>query len=75
MIEALKLDDISVSEKFMMMEALWSNLSENIDNSNFTPQWHLDILSEREKLIKSGELEFSSLADVRERLQKRYNAN
>ena len=75
MIEALKLDDIPVSERFMMMEALWSNLSENIDNSNFTPQWHLDILNEREKLIKSGDMKFSSLDEVGERLQKRYNAN
>ena len=75
MLEALDLDHVSMSDKFLMMEELWSSISKNNTASELTPQWHLDILKDREALVKSGEATFSSLADVKERLSKRNYAN
>ena len=75
MIEALKLDETTVSEKLMMMEALWTSLIDNIEHKDFTPSWHLQILKEREEQMVSGEAKFSSFSDVKERLRKRNHAN
>ena len=75
MIEALNLDEVSTSEKFMMMEALWISLTDDVNSDIFTPQWHLNTLKEREKSITMGESTFSSLVDVKERLSKRNHAN
>ena len=75
MLEALKLDELSMSDKFMMMEALWENMSQSPSANSFTPQWHLDVLDHREEQIKVGKAEFSSLADVKNRLRKAYDDN
>jgi len=69
MLEALKLDQITISEQFLMMEELWDSMSQNATANNFTPQWHLDTLVEREEKIQNNELSFSDITDVKERLK------
>lgn len=44
MLEALKLDHITISDKFLMMEELWESMRKETTAKYFTPQWHLDIL-------------------------------
>ncbi len=73
MLEALKLDQLSMSDKFIMMEELWENMSKNSSSSEFSPQWHLDELNKREQKVSSGEAYFSNLSEVKERLRKEYH--
>ncbi len=73
MLEALKLDQLSMSDKFMMMEELWTNMSQNLSDNSFSPKWHLDELEKREDRVLSGEANFSNLVDVKKRLRKKYD--
>ena len=67
----LPLNDMTVSEKLQMMEALWKDLSRNADALE-SPEWHRDVLDERERRITSGEAHFSdweqAKADIRVRV-------
>ncbi len=75
MLEALELNSMSMSDKFLMMEELWGNMSKNSSSSEFSPQWHLDELNKREQKVSSGEASFSNLSEVKERLRKEYHDN
>ncbi len=67
--QTLQLNQMPISEKFLMMERLWEDLSQEASNNGFTPKWHVEVLNERERRVKSGESNFSSLSDVKNRLQ------
>ena len=70
MLEALKLDHITISDKFLMMEELWESMRKETTAKYFTPQWHLDILDSREKKVQKNELLFTDIAMVKERLKQ-----
>lgn len=70
MITALNYNEISMQEKFIMIEELWQSLSHNAQDKGFTPDWHLDVLAHREEKLKSCESSFSDLESVKARLQK-----
>ncbi len=59
-----------MSEKFVMLEELWENMSHDATQNGFTPQWHLDELRQREKNIKNSKSTFSDLEDAKNRLHK-----
>ena len=43
----LNIENMNIEEKFLVMEQIWSSLNnENI--KELTPNWHLDILKDRE---------------------------
>ena len=67
----LPLDQMSLSEKLQVMEALWEDLSRNSDSLD-SPVWHGTVLEEREKRIAAGEAHFSdwdqAKADIRKRV-------
>jgi putative addiction module component (TIGR02574 family) len=67
----LPLSDLTVSEKLQLMEALWEDLSRNADALE-SPEWHREVLEEREQRITSGEALFSdweqAKADIRKRV-------
>ncbi len=44
-------------EKLLVMEALWDDLASE-EKSLEVPQWHKDILDERERLIAEGKAKF-----------------
>lgn len=69
MLEALDLQKMSISDKFLMMEELWEDLSQNASANGFSPQWHYDELAQREKKIQDGELKFSALSEAKKRLR------
>ena len=66
----LNYDKMPIQDKFIMLEELWENMSHNATANGFTPKWHLDILSSREKQVEDSELHFSNLEDVKKRLEK-----
>lgn len=67
---SLNYDQMKMSEKFIMLEELWENMSHDAQIKGFTPQWHLDELSTREENLKNNTSSFSDLEEAKKRLQK-----
>jgi hypothetical protein len=40
------------------MEELWENMSHHAEDNGFTPDWHLDVLANREKNIQNSQSTF-----------------
>ena len=53
----LNLQDMTVVEKLQIMEALWDDLSRNVDELE-SPEWHGEILKKREKELQQGKDQF-----------------
>jgi len=66
----LKYNEMPMQEKFIMMEELWEDMTHQAKENGFTPQWHLDILANREENIQNSKSSFSDLESAIERLQK-----
>ena len=66
----LPLNEMTVPEKLQLMEALWEDLSRNSDALE-SPEWHRDVLEERERWIASGEAHFSDWEQARADIRKR----
>lgn len=56
----LPLDKMTVEEKLRLMEEIWADLSRNPDDIPI-PGWHLEILREREQLVKEGKAKYLDL--------------
>jgi len=67
----LPLNEMTVREKLQLMEALWADLSRDSDAIE-SPDWHREVLEDRERRIASGEANFSdwekAKADIRRRV-------
>ena len=69
---SLPLDEMTVIEKLQMMEILWEDLSRNTDLIE-SPDWHRDVLDDRERRIATGEARFldweQGKSDIRSRVK------
>lgn len=67
---ALQLSEMTVSEKLRLMEALWEDLTRKGEEIE-SPDWHREVLGDRERRIASGEARFvdweQAKADIRKR--------
>lgn len=61
------LKQMPVADKFILMEQLWDDLSQDIYADDLIPNWHLDILEKRE-LNKDSK--FISLEELKQNLTK-----
>jgi len=68
---SIDIKDMSMSDKFTILEELWEDMSKNVCETRFTPQWHKDTLSQREQNIQNGTSKFNSLDDAKKRLMSR----
>lgn len=60
---SINIEDMNIQEKFLAMEQIWSSLNnENI--KELTPNWHLDILEERE-----NKTDFIDIEEVKKSLR------
>ena len=57
MIALADIKQLPLHEKLIVMEALWDGITQQEDLLE-VPQWHKDILDEREKLVQSGKAKF-----------------
>lgn len=48
----LPLDQMSIAEKLQAMESLWESLSQS--GQMPSPEWHREVLEEREKRVQAG---------------------
>ncbi len=53
----LPLKQMSIEQKIQLIETIWDDLCKRTDNIP-SPNWHKDILDEREQKLKIGEDEF-----------------
>ena len=66
----LPLDQMTVEEKLRAMEAIWRSLSTREEQVPM-PDWHKQVLDERQRQIDAGEARFVSLEEMKERVRKR----
>lgn len=64
----IPVESMSVAEKLEAMEQLWGSLREFPENIP-SPDWHREILDERQRRLEGGQATVSSLEDVRQRLE------
>jgi len=63
----LQIDQMTVAEKLRIMEELWEDLRTRAEGVPM-PQWHKDLLDERERLIETGEAQFDDWNTARKRI-------
>lgn len=66
---AVSLSEMSVSEKLELMEALWTDLS-RVPEQIESPEWHREVLEERERRIKAGETKFTDWEQAKAEIRK-----
>ncbi len=64
----LPIASMTTAEKLEAMERLWASLQLQPDHE--LPQWHGEVLAERQRRIDNGETKFSTLDEVRQRIEK-----
>ncbi len=57
MIAIAQLQELPLQEKLKMMEVLWDGIAPREVELEM-PQWHMDLLDERERLIQEGKATF-----------------
>lgn len=56
-------------EKILIMEAIWDDISREEANLE-VPQWHKDLLDERERLIAEGKPQFIDWEDAKKQINE-----
>lgn len=64
MIATLPLKEMTMEDKISTMEVLWDDICRNSPDYA-SPDWHGDILKEREKNLQSGKDKFEDWEDVK----------
>ena len=65
-----ELERLTLEEKLQTMETLWDELSRRPEAVPM-PQWHQDLLDERERLIAEGSARFSDWEEAKKRISER----
>lgn len=69
----IDLQEMTTPDKLRLMEALWQNLSAGGNSEVPSPEWHGEILAQRDRLIDSGDETFidwdTAKKQLREELQ------
>jgi hypothetical protein len=66
----LQIDRMTLEEKLRAMEALWDNLCRR-EEAVPVPQWHKDLLDERERLVEQGKARFIDWEAAKKRISER----
>lgn len=69
MIALEQIHQMPFREKLLMMEAIWDDISREEQNLD-VPQWHKDILDERERLVAEGKAQFLEWEDAKRQIKK-----
>jgi len=65
----LPLKQMSIEEKLQVMEAIWDDLSQRADELH-PPEWHREVLAEREEAIARGDEQFEDWEVARKKIEK-----
>ena len=64
------IETLSIAEKLWLMERLWEDLSRRPSDVP-VPEWHGDILAERQAAVREGRTAFVEWEAAKERLRER----
>lgn len=70
MLPKLPLDQMTVEEKILTMESLWDSLCHEAGDPG-VPDWHGDVLAEREAALARGEIEIEDWDLAKQRIRER----
>ena len=65
----LPLAEMSIAEKFRLMETLWADLCRTAPEEA-APEWHLQVLQEREQFLAAGQEEVLDWEEAKRRLRR-----
>lgn len=63
------IEDMTASQKVELTEALWKNMS--LKGESESPDWHGEVLRQREEALKNGTDLFISLEEAEARIRER----
>ena len=66
----LQIDQMTLEEKLRAMEALWEDLCRREEDVP-VPQWHKDLLDERQRSIQQGKAQFRDWEAAKKRIADR----
>ena len=69
MATTVDLREMTTPDKLRLMEALWQKLSTTAEEI-VSPQWHGEVLAERDRLIESGEETFIDWETAKKQLRE-----
>ena len=61
----LPLDKMTIEEKLHVIEVVWADIKKTEDQIPI-PEWHLEILREREELLAGGKTDFVDLQTMKQ---------
>ena len=67
----LVIETLSISEKLLLMERLWEDLSRRPSDVP-PPDWHGNVLAERQAAVREGRTSFVEWETAKERLRDRF---
>jgi hypothetical protein len=69
MIALEKIHRLPLHEKLLVMEAIWDDISREEQNVE-VPQWHNEVLDERERLIAEGKAQFVDWEEAKRQINE-----
>jgi hypothetical protein len=70
MAAVLEIERMTLTEKLRVMEALWDDLCRR-EETVPVPQWHKDVLDERQRAIADGKARFVDWETAKKRISKK----
>ena len=70
MIAQTEIRKMPLSEKLELLEAVWAELAADPDTID-VPQWHKDILDERQRAVDQGSVQFIDWEVAKEQISRR----
>jgi hypothetical protein len=64
-----QIHQMPLHEKILIMEAIWDDICRE-EHSLEVPQWHKDILDERDRLIAEGKARFIDWEDAKKQIEE-----
>jgi hypothetical protein len=64
-----QIHQLTLQEKLIAMEAIWDDIS-SVEENLEIPQWHKDILNERDQLIADGKARFIDWEEAKEQIKQ-----
>ena len=69
MIAIEEIHQLPLREKLLVMEAIWEDLSREEQNLE-VPQWHKEVLDERERLLAEGKAQFVDWEEAKRQINE-----
>jgi hypothetical protein len=64
-----QIHELPLREKLLVMEAIWDDISREEQNLE-VPQWHKEMLDERERLLAQGKVQFVDWEDAKRQINE-----